>query len=295
MRGAPATANLGRAAQPNGSLGTGSDPTSRLVLFRQPAHVCEHSAVRFGILDTLPCSTTAIQRLTRQTAIIGLSTVSASRQLTTRPRCDTFAIRDYSPMSRDINKLFCTNGRDVILIGTELEQALAAITCCCGLSVDWAVLDRIERDCQENQVDAKEYVLHNSRRNCISATVDDYEPETISLTLTGHRCTQFDSIVDAASTPGFGQQPFFLDRPVDAPQPLVDSIQVALNADYPKRKFARFRLVAFRKLDAITRCFLVRSQIIPTPYVVCSTNTRTMETRQLVDDESKPYAIKGYR
>lgn len=183
----------------------------------------------------------------------------------------------------------------MILIGTELEQALSAITCCCGLTIQWSVLDQIEHDCRENQRDAKQYALHNSRHACISASVDEYEPDTVTLTLTGHRSAPFDSIITAASTPGFGQHPYFLDRPIDVPKPFADSIKTALSANHPNGKFARFRIVAFRGLDAITRCFLAKSKIIPTPYIICSTNTRTMESRQLVDDESKPYAIKEYR
>jgi len=183
----------------------------------------------------------------------------------------------------------------MILIGTDLEQALAAITCCCGLTIEWSVLDQIENDCRENQRDAKQYTLHNSRHACISAAVDEYEPDTVTLALTGNRSAAFESIITAASTPGFGQFPYFLDRPIDAPQPVANSIETALLADHPSEKIARFRLVAFRGLDAITRCFLARSKIIPTPYVVCSTNTRTMESRQLKDVESTPFAIKGYR
>lgn len=70
----------------------------------------------------------------------------------------------------------------MILIGAELEQALAAITCCCGLTIEWSVLDQIERDCRENQRDAKQYTLHNSRHACISAAVDEYEPDTRMVT-----------------------------------------------------------------------------------------------------------------
>jgi hypothetical protein len=183
----------------------------------------------------------------------------------------------------------------MILIGTELEQALAAITCCCGLTIEWSVLDQIEHDCRENQRDAKQYALHNSRCAYFSAAVDEYEPDTVTLALTGQRSALFDSIITAASAPGFGQHPFFLDRPIDAPKSLADSIETALIANHPDEKFARFCLVAFNRLDAITRCFLARSKIIPTPYVVCSTNMRTMQSRQLSGDESKPYAIKGYR
>ena len=183
----------------------------------------------------------------------------------------------------------------MILIGTELEQALAAITWCCGLVLEWSVLDHIVRDCQENQVEAKQYALHNSGHACVAATVDEYEPDTVTLTLVGHRCKQFDAIVAAASMPGFGQKAYFLDCPVDAPRQLLDSIHSTLNAEPHNGGFARSRLIAFHKLDAITRCFLGRSKIRPTPYVVCATNTRTMVTRQLRDDESTPYAIKGYR
>jgi hypothetical protein len=183
----------------------------------------------------------------------------------------------------------------MILIGTELEQAIAAIVCCYGLTIEWSVLDQIEDDCRENQRDAKQYSLHSSRHACLSAAVDEYEPETVRLNLAGHRSEPFNSIITAASTPGFGQHPFFLGKPIDAPKPIADSIETALNASHPSETFARFRLVAFRGLDAITRCFLAKSKLIPTPYVVCSTNIRTMESRQLVEDESTPYAIKGYR
>ena len=183
----------------------------------------------------------------------------------------------------------------MILIGLELEQALAAITCCCGFNIEWSVLDQIEHDCRENQRDAKQYNLHNSRRACISAAVDEYEPDTVILTLSGHRSDPFDSIITAASTPGFGKHPFFLDRPIDAPKPISDSIETAMSVNRPSDTFARFRLVAFHGLNAITRCFLAKSTLIPTPYVIYSTNIRTMESRQLVEGEASPYSTKGYR
>ena len=156
----------------------------------------------------------------------------------------------------------------MILIGTELEQAIAAIFCCCGLPIEWSVLDQIEDDCRENQRDAKQYALHSSRHACLSAAVDEYEPETVRLNLAGHRSEPFNSIITAASTPGFWQHRFFLERPIDAPKTIAASIETALNANRPSETFAKFRLVAFRGLDA---------------------------TRQLVEDESKPYSIKGYR
>jgi hypothetical protein len=182
----------------------------------------------------------------------------------------------------------------VILIGSELEQALAAITCCCGFVIDWAVLDKIKLDCRENQVDEKQYVLHKSRRACVVAQVDEYEPEVVTLTLVGRSCKHFNAIVAAASMPGFGQHAFFLDCPIAASRTLADAIHSTLNAESPNDRFARVSLVAVRNLDAITRCFLRSTTLSPTPYVVCATNMRTMATRRLQSEESDPYSIKGH-
>jgi len=185
----------------------------------------------------------------------------------------------------------------LVIIGPELEQSLAAIRCCCDLQIDWSVYDQIVREAEENKVDSKHYVLHDSSRVHLSAAVDDYEPETVLLRLDRGRCSQFDLIISVASEMGFDAHAYFLDRPQTAPRFLFDSIQSVHNTSDPSRPVLRVQLVAIRRLDAVTRCFLDRTGIRPTPYVVYSTNVRTMETRQLNqnDRDTAPYTIKGYR
>ncbi len=153
------------------------------------------------------------------------------------------------------------------------------------------------REAQENQVDSKHYVLHTSRRVHLSATVEEYEPETVLLRLDRGRCAQFDSITSAASEMGFNVHAYFLDRPQSPPQFLDDTIRSFHNASNPSHPVLRIQLVAVRRLDAVTRCFVDRTEIRPTLYVVYSTNVRTMETRLLhhTDKETAPYTIKGYR
>lgn len=183
----------------------------------------------------------------------------------------------------------------MILIGLELEQALAAIVCCCDLSIDWPVLDQIERDCNENQVGTKQYVLHDSRRTHISGTVDAYEPETITLALDRGRCRHFDAIITAASSAGFGKHAYFLDRPLKPAKDIAMAISAAHQPFCSKRPILRSTFVAVDRLNAICRCFLDGTGIIPTPYWVYAVNVRTMVARKLDSDMAKPFFIKGYR
>ena len=183
----------------------------------------------------------------------------------------------------------------MILIGPELEQALAAVACCCDISIDWTVLDQIKHDSRENQVDPKQYVLHDTKRIRLSATVDAYEPETITLHFIRGRCKQFDSIISTASSTGFGVHAHFFDWPQKPPRFLADAISSAHASIDPRHSILRIAFVAVRHLNAITRCFLKGTGIRPTPYLVYATNVRTMLTQQLNADDATPYTIKGYR
>lgn len=153
------------------------------------------------------------------------------------------------------------------------------------------------REAQENQADSKHYTLHASRRVHLSATVEEYEPETVLLRLDRGRCAQFDSITSAASEMGFDVHAYFFDRPKSPPRFLEDTIRSFHNTSDPSHPVLRIQLVAIRRLDAVTRCFVDRTEIRPTPYVVYSTNVRTMKTRLLLlnDKDTAPYTIKGYR
>ncbi len=174
----------------------------------------------------------------------------------------------------------------MILIGPALEQALSAIRCCCDIPIDWAIVDQIERDSQDNQVDSKHYVLHDSRRACLTAIVDAYEPDTVRLCLARGRCQQFGSIISSAAEPGFAVHGFFFERPQTPPRFLADVIQSAHAAIEKAHAVLRIQFIATRRLDAVTRCFLNGTGIMPTPYVVYSTNVRTMETRKLMGDDA---------
>lgn len=186
---------------------------------------------------------------------------------------------------------------DVISIGPELEQSLAAIRCCCDFPIDWIVLDQIMRHAEEDQVNSRRYILHDSRRFHLSATVEEFEPETVSLRLDRGRCKRFDSITLAATETGFNVHAYFLDRPGSPPGFLDDTIRSVHNTCDPLRPVLRIHLVAIHGLNAVTRCFVDRTGIRPTPYVIYSTNVRTLETQQLNhnDKETMPYIIKGYR
>ena len=183
----------------------------------------------------------------------------------------------------------------MILIGPELEQALATIQCCCDFPVNWSVLDQIQHDSRENQVDPKQYILHDSKRIRLTANVDEYEPETIALHLDRGRCDQFDAITSAASERGFGIHGYFLDRPRKPPRFLADAITAAHQASISKRPLLRMSLVACDRLNSISRCFVGGSRIKPTPYWIYAVNVRTMSAQKLSGDDAKPYTIKGYR
>lgn len=183
----------------------------------------------------------------------------------------------------------------MILIGPELEQALAAISCCCGFTIDWTVLDQIERDSRENQVDSKQYILHETKRTRIAATVDDYEPETITLALDRGRCKDFDAIILKASSTGFGRHAYFLNRPSSPPKDVMNAISAAHESFSSKRPVLRTEFVAVDRLNAVCRCFLGGTGIKPTPYWVYAVNVRTMKAQKLNGDDAKPFLIKGYR
>ena len=183
----------------------------------------------------------------------------------------------------------------MILIGPELEQALAAICCCCDLPLDWGVLDQIEHDSRENQVDPKQYTLHDSKRVRLAANVEEYEPENITLRLEPGRCKQFDSITSVASGRGFGTQAYFFDRPLKPPTFLADAITTAHQPYISKRPLLRMSIVACDRLNAISRCFLGGTGIKPTPYWIYAVNVRIMSTEKLTGDAAKPYTIRGYR
>lgn len=183
----------------------------------------------------------------------------------------------------------------MILIGAELEQALTAITCCCEVPINWDTLDQIELDSRENQVDPKQYVLHDSNHTHLSATVDAYEPETTTLLLDRGCCKQFDSIVTAASAAGFGKRAYFLNRSSSPPKDVADAITMAHQPFISKRPLLRMVLVAVDRMDAICRCFLGGTGIRPTPYWVYAVNVRTMVAEKLDRDDAKLFSISGYR
>lgn len=183
----------------------------------------------------------------------------------------------------------------MILIGPELEQTLAAIACCCSLNIDWSVLDQIKRDSEDNQVDSKHYILHDSKRTRLSGTVDGYEPETIRLTLDRGRYKHFNAIIAAASSTGFGKRAYFLSRPSNPPRDIMNSISAAHQPFTVRRPLLRMAFVAVDRLNAICRCFLGGTGIIPTPYWVYAVNVRTMVAQKLGRDDAIPFAIKSFR
>lgn len=183
----------------------------------------------------------------------------------------------------------------MIHIGRELEQALAAITCCCDIAINWEILHQIERDSREDKVNPKEYVLHDSKHVRLMASVDAYEPETISLLLTRGHCRHFAAIVACASAEGFGKHAFFLDRPLAPTKSLVDVINSARQPLSSKHPVLRMSLVAFKGRNAIVRCFLGGTGIMPAPYLIFAADIRTMSAKELSGDDAKPFTIAGYR
>ncbi len=129
----------------------------------------------------------------------------------------------------------------------------------------------------------------------LTATVEEYEPETVTLRLVRGLCRQFASIISAAAESGFTNHAYFIDKPQGSPRFLADIIHSIHATAHPNHPVLRIQMIATRKLNAVTRCFLKRTGIRPTPYVVYATNVRTMETRQLTGDEATTYTIKGYR
>lgn len=182
----------------------------------------------------------------------------------------------------------------MITIGLALEQSLAAIRCGCGFVLDWEVLDRIVRDSQENQVASKHYVLHDSRRALLSASVDEYEPETVDLKLARGRCDHFDAIIAAALETGFDAHAYYFDRPPKPPQFLSDRICAVHAATDPAHPVSCIHVVAIRRLDAIACCLLGPSGS-HMPCVVYSSNVRTLETRLLPRDVAEAYTPRRQR
>jgi hypothetical protein len=80
-------------------------------------------------------------------------------------------------------KSFC----ELVAIGRELRLTFFAIECVFDVVLDSRECERVFQDAAEDQVSAKEYLFFESSVLSIRGKVDEYEPETIWLTVEGKR------------------------------------------------------------------------------------------------------------
>lgn len=72
-----------------------------------------------------------------------------------------------------------------IVIDDALRFVLFGLQCACGVEFSGRECERVFSDSRDNQVSAKSYVFFDSARLCVTGTVEEYEPETLILTVRG--------------------------------------------------------------------------------------------------------------
>lgn len=72
-------------------------------------------------------------------------------------------------------------------IDCRLRFVLFGLECALGVPLSAPEAERVFRECEEDQVFAKEYEFYRSRRLRVSGRVDEYEPEAIWLRVEGDR------------------------------------------------------------------------------------------------------------
>lgn len=71
-------------------------------------------------------------------------------------------------------------------IDTELRFALFGLECALGVSFAGAECERAFRETDEDRISEKRYAFFESKRLKVSGRVDEYEPDSIELQVSGH-------------------------------------------------------------------------------------------------------------
>ena len=74
-----------------------------------------------------------------------------------------------------------------LTIGIRLRFVLFGLECALGVSFAGAECERVFLDAAQDRVSSKRYTFFESLRLAVTGRVDEYEPETIWLTVEGGR------------------------------------------------------------------------------------------------------------
>lgn len=80
-----------------------------------------------------------------------------------------------------------TEIRESFTTGMPLRFALYGLEIALGAPLAGVECERIFRDAENDQVSAKDYVLLQTPQTTVLATVDEYEPETVSIIVRGRK------------------------------------------------------------------------------------------------------------
>ena len=72
-----------------------------------------------------------------------------------------------------------------VIIDETLRFVLFGLQCTLGVQFSGMVCESVFSDSQNNQVNAKSYIFHESRNLIVKGQVEEYEPEIIILTVSG--------------------------------------------------------------------------------------------------------------
>ena len=78
-----------------------------------------------------------------------------------------------------------TETRHEVTIDAPLRFLLFGLQCTLGVEFSARECERIFADARDDQVSAKAYALYEGTGLSVTETVDEYEPETISLMVSG--------------------------------------------------------------------------------------------------------------
>jgi len=78
-----------------------------------------------------------------------------------------------------------TETRHEVTVDDSLRFLLFGLQCALGVEFSARECERVFADARDDQVSAKDYVLYEGTGLSVIATVAEYEPETISLVVSG--------------------------------------------------------------------------------------------------------------
>ncbi len=74
---------------------------------------------------------------------------------------------------------------ELVIVDEALRFVLFGLQCALGVQFSGRECERVFTDSHEDPVSAKSYTFHDSPRLTVTGQVEEYEPETIILTVSG--------------------------------------------------------------------------------------------------------------